>query len=45
MPVAELSLRGKEATPFQYMPSGELALVGRRAGIARTYGYIFSGPL
>jgi NADH:ubiquinone reductase (H+-translocating) len=39
------ALRGMKAAPFQYRPVGELALVGRRAGVARIYGHNFSGPL
>ena len=37
------SLRGDRTLPFTYTPIGELALVGRRRGIARIYGYNFSG--
>ena len=39
------AVRGMKAAPFQYTPVGELALVGRRAGVARIYGHNFSGPL
>lgn len=41
--VAELS--GRNSRPFEYTPVGELALVGRRSGVARIYGHTFSGPL
>jgi NADH dehydrogenase len=41
--VAELS--GRNPRPFEYRPIGELALVGRRSGVARIYGHNFSGPL
>lgn len=37
------SLRGEPGKPFTYTPIGELALVGRRRGIARVYGLNFSG--
>jgi len=37
------ALRGKAARPFVYTPVGELALVGRRSGVARVYGFHFSG--
>lgn len=37
------SLRGEEPKPFRYQPIGELALVGRHAGVARIYGFNFSG--
>jgi len=39
------ALRGMKAASFQYTPVGELALVGRRAGVGRIYGHNFSGPL
>ena len=39
------ALRGMKGASFQYTPVGELALVGRRAGVARIYGHNFSGPL
>lgn len=39
------SLRGEAVKPFRYTPIGELALVGRRSGVARVYGKNFSGPL
>lgn len=39
------SLRGLPAQPFSYTPIGELALVGKRAGIARVYNRNFSGLL
>ncbi len=37
------SLRGEPLKPFRYTPIGELALVGRRTGVARVYGMNFSG--
>ncbi len=37
------SLRGAPLKPFRYTPIGELALVGRRTGVARVYGMNFSG--
>jgi len=37
------ALRGEKVTPFRYTPVGELALVGRRSGVARLYGHNFSG--
>jgi NADH dehydrogenase len=37
------ALRGGKVTPFRYTPIGELALVGRRSGVARLYGHNFSG--
>jgi NADH dehydrogenase len=37
------ALRGEELKPFRYTPIGELALVGRRKGVARVYGMNFSG--
>ena len=39
------ALRGRKATPFRYKPVGELALVGKHAGVARIYGHNFSGLL
>jgi NADH dehydrogenase len=36
-------LRGEEQQPFTYVPIAELALVGRRSGIARVYDFKFSG--
>jgi NADH dehydrogenase len=38
-------LQGLRARPFDYEPVGELALVGKHSGVARMYGYNFSGPL
>jgi NADH dehydrogenase len=35
--------RGEEQQPFTYVPIAELALVGRRSGIARVYNFKFSG--
>ncbi len=37
------SLRGEPLKPFRFTPLGELALVGRRTGVARVYGMNFSG--
>jgi NADH dehydrogenase len=37
------SLRGRPAQPFTFEPIGEVALVGRHAGVATLYGYRFSG--
>jgi NADH dehydrogenase len=37
------TLRGEGPKPFRYRPVGELALVGRHAGVARVYGLNFSG--
>ncbi len=39
------SLRGLRPKPFTYTPIGELALVGKRAGVARVYNRNFSGLL
>jgi NADH dehydrogenase len=39
------TLRGKKPEPFTFKPLGELAIVGRRSGVARIYRYKFSGPL
>ena len=39
------ALRGGKATPFRYKPVGELALVGKHAGVASIYGHNFSGLL
>ncbi len=36
-------LRGEQTQPFRYKPMGELALVGRRVGVARVFGQNFSG--
>ncbi len=38
-------LRGEPTKPFRFTPIGELALVGRHSGVARVYGYNFSGLL
>lgn len=38
-------LRGEPTKPFRFTPLGELALVGRRSGVARIYGLNFSGLL
>lgn len=37
------TLRGTAPTPFNYRPIGQLALVGRRAGVADLLGRRFSG--
>jgi NADH dehydrogenase len=37
------TLRGKAPTPFVHRPLGQLALVGRRAGVAELLGLRFSG--
>ncbi len=37
------TLQGRATEPFRFTPLGELALVGRRTGVARVYGYNFSG--
>ncbi len=39
------TLCGEPTRPFTYTPIGELALVGRRAGVAEVYGWPFSGLL
>jgi len=36
-------LRGQPLEKFQFTPIGELALVGRHSGVAKIYGYQFSG--
>lgn len=36
-------LRGQPLQPFRYTPIGELALVGRRRGVARIYNQNFCG--
>jgi len=38
-------LGGNKPRPFVYKPIGELAIVGKRTGVARIYGRNFSGPL
>ena len=37
------SLRGEPLKPFSYTPIGELAIIGRRTGVASMYGRQFSG--
>ena len=37
------TLRGQPPRPFTYTPLGELAIVGRHAGVASVYGLHFSG--
>lgn len=39
------SLRGASLEDFRFTPIGELALVGRRTGVAQVYGKNFSGLL
>ncbi len=39
------TLCGEATRPFTYTPIGELALVGRHAGVAEVYGLPFSGIL
>jgi NADH dehydrogenase len=36
-------MSGKQPEPFVYKPIGELAIVGKRAGVARIYGRNFRG--
>jgi len=38
-------LRGQKPQPFTFQTIGELALVGRHAGVAKIYGQHFSGLL
>jgi len=38
-------MRGKQPSPFVYTPIGELAVIGKRTGVASIYGRQFSGPL
>ena len=37
------ALRGEPPRPFRYIPAGELAIVGKRSGVARVFGLRFSG--
>jgi NADH dehydrogenase len=37
------AIRGEQPQPFVYRPIGELAIVGRRSGVASLYGMHFSG--
>ncbi len=37
------SLDGQSPQPFRYTPIGELAMVGKRAGVASVYGFHLSG--
>ncbi len=39
------AMRGEKPRPFVYTPIGELALVGKRSGVAQVYGLRFSGIL
>jgi NADH dehydrogenase len=36
-------LKGKPTTPFRYKAPGQLAAIGRRTGVARIFGFRFSG--
>lgn len=38
-------LRGKQAKPFRFKMLGQLATIGRRTGVARIFGFKFSGTL
>ena len=38
-------MHGRTPKPFRFEPIGELALVGRRSGVAVIYGHQFSGFL
>lgn len=37
------ALRGGELTPFIYQPAGEMAIVGKRSGVASLYGLHLAG--
>jgi NADH dehydrogenase len=37
------AIRGEEQQAFEYTPIGELAIVGKRAGVASLYGFHLSG--
>lgn len=39
------TLRGEAIQPFAYQPIGELAMIGKRTGVASVYGLRFSGKL
>ncbi|HEY7349717.1 MAG TPA: NAD(P)/FAD-dependent oxidoreductase [Ktedonobacterales bacterium] len=39
------TLRGEAPQPFVYRPIGELAIIGKRTGVASVYGMCFSGKL
>lgn len=39
------ALRGEQPRPFDYHPIGELAIVGKRSGVASVYGVHIAGPL
>ncbi len=39
------TLRGEQPRPFVYTPIGELAIIGKRTGVASVYGLRFSGLL
>lgn len=39
------SMRGGSAATFDYHPAGEMAIVGRRAGVANLYGFQLAGFL
>jgi NADH dehydrogenase len=38
-----LRLNGQKSRPFQYKAPGQLAAIGRRTGVARLFGFNFSG--
>jgi NADH dehydrogenase len=38
-------LQGKQAKPFLYKMRGQLATIGRRTGVARIFGFKFSGAV
>jgi NADH dehydrogenase len=38
-------LQGRQAKPFLYKMSGQLATIGRRTGVARIFGFKFSGAV
>ncbi len=39
------AIRGEELTPFSFSTIGQLAAIGRRTGVARIFGFQFSGFL
>jgi NADH dehydrogenase len=39
------TLRGEKAVPFEFRTIGQLAAIGRRTGVARIFGFNFSGFL
>jgi NADH:ubiquinone reductase (H+-translocating) len=36
-------IRGRQPVPFAFRPIGQLATIGRRTGVARIFGFNFSG--